>query len=173
MKTMPDFERPEPLLRGEERAQLVSWLAHYRATLLRKCAGLSVEELSLKPVATSSMSLLGILRHMTFVEQVWFDMRFAGHDVVVHYKRDDDPDADFNDLSSATLAEVVTNFHSACQRTDELVRGHELDELVKATGGRRDPVDLRWIYLHMIEEYARHCGHADIFRELIDGTTGD
>jgi uncharacterized damage-inducible protein DinB len=173
MDKLPVFERPEPLLTGDERAQLVSWLAHYRATLLRKCAGLSVEELSRRPVPTSSMSLLGMLRHMTFVEQVWFDVRFAGNDVVLHYKRDDDPDADFNELSSATLEEVVANFRSACERTDELVRGHDLEELVKAPGGRRDPVDLRWIYLHMIEEYARHCGHADIFRELIDGTVGD
>ncbi len=173
METMPVFVRPEPLARGEERPQLDSWLAYYRATLLRKCAGLSLEALSQRPVPSSSMSLLGILRHMTFVEQVWFHLRFAGHDVALFYQRDDDPDADFHDLTSATLDQVVANFHRTCERSDDVVGGHELEELVKVPGGRREPVDLRWIYLHMIEEYARHCGHADLFRELIDGTVGD
>ncbi|MEO9180872.1 MAG: DinB family protein [Acidimicrobiales bacterium] len=173
MEKIPTIERPEPLRTGSERDQLNSWLAYHRSTLLWKCAGLTTEELSRQPVATSTMSLLGMIRHMTFVEQVWFEKRFAGNDVVPYYERDDDPDADFNDLASATLYEVVANFRHACERTDELIRGHGLDEVVKAPGGRRDSVDLRWIYLHMIEEYARHCGHADIFRELIDGATGD
>jgi uncharacterized damage-inducible protein DinB len=82
VEEIPNFQRPKPLSRGDERDQLESWLAFYRATLLKKCAGLSFEDLCRRPVVTSSMSLLGALRHMTFVEQIWFDVRFAGNDVV-------------------------------------------------------------------------------------------
>ncbi len=118
------------------------------------------------------MSLLGLLRHMTFVEQIWFDERFAGNDVVYYYRRPDDREVAWTELESATLDEVVDTYHRACARSDELARDYDLDEFVKEPGAGREPVDLRWIYLHMIEEYARHCGHADILRELIDGTTG-
>ena len=172
MDEIPRFERPKPLLTGDERDQLESWLTFYRATLLKKCSGLSFEDLSRRPVASSTMSLLGMLRHMTFVEQVWFDARFAGNDVIEYYKRPDDRDAEWNELDSATLDQVVANFNRACETSDELAKDHDLDELVRRPGNDREPVDLRWIYIHMIEEYARHCGHADIIRELIDGTTG-
>jgi uncharacterized damage-inducible protein DinB len=172
MDEIPRFQRPKPLLSGPERAQLESWLAFYRATLLKKCSGLAIEDLRRRPIESSSMSLLGMLRHMTFVEQVWFDARFAGNEVAEYYKRPDDRDADWTDLDSTTLAEAVTNYQRACETSDELARGHELEEVVKKPGAGREPVDLRWIYLHMLEEYARHCGHADIIRELVDGTTG-
>jgi uncharacterized damage-inducible protein DinB len=173
MDEIPTYPRPHPLSSGAERAQLESWLAFYRATLLRKCAGLTVEQASIKPVASSAMSLLGLLRHMTFVEQIWFDRRFAGNDVTEYYKQSDDRDADFNDLGSATLEEVLANFDTACTRSDEIATGHGLDEMIVADNNGREPVDLRWIYLHMIEEYGRHSGHADILRELIDGVTGE
>jgi len=169
---IPRFQRPKPHLSGDEREQLESWLAFYRATLLKKCSGLSFEDLCRRPVATSSMSLLGILRHMTFVEQIWLDARFAGNDVTEYYRRPDEREAEWTELDSATLDQVVTNFEHACETSNELARGHDLGELVRRPGGDREPVDLRWIYIHLIEEYARHCGHADLIRELIDGTTG-
>ena len=172
MDEIPKFERPKPLLLGPERAQLESWLAFYRATLLKKCSGLSYEDLCRRPIESSTMSLLGMLRHMTFVEQVWFDARFAGNDVVEYYKLPDDRELDWTALGSATLNEVVANFQRACETSDELARGHELDELVTTPGKGREPVDLRWIYIHMIEEYARHNGHADLLRQCIDGATG-
>ena len=172
MQEIPRFERPKPLSSGDERDQLVSWLAFYRATLLKKCSGLSFEDLCRRAVAPSSMSLLGLVRHMTFVEQVWFDARFAGNDVTEYYKRPDNREAEWTDLDSATLDQVVANFEHACETSDELARGHDLDELVRRPGANRAPVDLRWIFIHMIEEYARHCGHADLIRELIDGETG-
>jgi hypothetical protein len=109
---------------------------------------------------------------MTFVEQIWFDARLAGNDVVEYYRSADDREAEWTELDSATLDEVVANFQRACETSDELARGRELEEMVIWPVPGRDPVDLRWIYLHMIEEYARHGGHADILRELIDGTTG-
>jgi uncharacterized damage-inducible protein DinB len=172
VEEIPRFERPKPLLTGNERDQLESWLTFYRATLLKKCSGLSFEDLCRRPVATSTLSLLGLLRHMTFVEQIWFDARFAGNDVTEYYKRPDDRDAEWTELDSATLDQVVATFELACETSDELARGHDLDELVRRPGINRDPVDLRWIFIHMIEEYARHCGHADLIRELIDGATG-
>jgi uncharacterized damage-inducible protein DinB len=172
VEQIPRFERPKPLSSGAERDQLQSWLAFYRATLLKKCSGLSFEDLARRPVATSSMSLLGTLRHMTFVEQIWYDARFAGNDVTEYYKQPDNREAEWTELDSATLDQVVANFEHACETSDELARGHDLDELVRRSGANWEPVDLRWIYIHMIEEYARHCGHADIIRELIDGTTG-
>ncbi len=171
MHVIPPQVRPTLLKCGAERDQLQSWLALYRSTLLTKCAGLSLDQLKIRPIPTSSHSLLGLVRHMTLVEQVWFDMRFSANDVDEYYQRDEDHDADFNDLESASLDEVVANFHRACERSDELARGHDLDEMVRRIAKGRD-VDLRWIYIHMIEEYARHLGHADLMRELIDGETG-
>jgi uncharacterized damage-inducible protein DinB len=171
MITSDESSRVAPLLSGPERDQLESWLDFYRATLLLKCAGLSVEQLSTRAVASSDLTLLGLLRHMTFVEQVWFEKVFAGRDVDDYYKRDDDRDADFHDLSSASLDVVVGLFHRACAMSRDVSSGRDLDEMALVARRGRE-VDLRWIYLHMIEEYARHCGHADLLRELIDGTTG-
>jgi uncharacterized damage-inducible protein DinB len=171
MRVIPNQERPSLLKCGTERGQLESWLAFYRSTLLLKCAGLSLDQLKIYPIASSSLTLLGLVRHMTLVEQFWFDMHFASIEVDEYYKCADDHDADFNNLGSASLDEVVNNFHRSCARSDDLARGHDLDEMAtQITKGRE--VDLRWIYIHMIEEYARHLGHADLLRELIDGETG-
>jgi len=164
-------ERPTVPASGEEKAQLDAWLDFLRATLLRKCDGLNAEQLKQRPLATSSLSLLGMVRHMTFVEQVWFETTFAGRDPIEYYKTEGDRDADFNDLDSDALEEVIDLFLHVIVVSRELSAGHDLDEL--ATKPRRGrEVDLRWIYVHMIEEYARHCGHADLIREMIDGTTG-
>jgi uncharacterized damage-inducible protein DinB len=164
-------ERPQPPNHGTEWDQLTSWLDFYRATLLTKCAGLDLEQLTRRPVATSTLSLLGLVRHMTFVEQVWFEFTFANFAAVTYYGRDEHPGADFDDLDSTPLDEVFQNFDTACERSRELSHGHSLDQLAKYPRRGRE-VDLRWIFIHMIEEYARHCGHADILRELIDGATG-
>jgi uncharacterized protein DUF664 len=164
-------ERPYPVFFGEERDQLESWLDFYRGTLLDKCDGLTADQLKEQPVASSKLSLLGMVRHLTFVEQTWFEATFAGHDVVEYYKHPDDRDTDFSDLDSASVEDVFNLFAASVAVSRELAHGHALDE--RASSPRRGiEVDLRWIYIHMIEEYARHCGHVDILRELIDGTTG-
>jgi uncharacterized damage-inducible protein DinB len=172
MEEIALFVRPKPLSSGDERSQLESWLRFYRATLLKKCSGLTFDDLARRPVESSTMSLLGLLRHMTFVEQIWFEARLAGKDVVEYYRRPDDREVAWTELDSATLDDVVAVYNRACALSDELARGHDLGEFVLNPGVGREPVDLRWVYLHMIEEYARHCGHADVLRELIDGTTG-
>ena len=171
METFSAPDRPNVPASGEEKAQLDAWLDFNRATLLRKCDGLNAAQLKERPLSTSRLSLLGIVRHMTFVEQVWFETTFAGRDPVEYYKSEGDRDADFNDLDSDALEEVMDLYLHVCKVSRELSEGHDLDEVaIKPRRGRA--VDLRWIYVHMIEEYARHCGHADLLREMIDGTTG-
>jgi Protein of unknown function (DUF664) len=164
-------ERPHVPTSGDERLQLDGWLDFYRATLLAKCDGLNVAQLKTRPLATSALSLLGIVRHMTFVEQVWFETTFAGTDTVDYYKTEGDRDADFNDLDSDAAETVFDLYQAVVAASGDLASGHSLDEHAKKPRRGRD-VDLRWIYLHLIEEYARHCGHADLIREMIDGTTG-
>ena len=171
MESIERPDRPKPPDNGSELVQLTAWLDFYRATLITKCSGLSMGELCLRPVETSTLSLLGLIRHMTLVEQHWFESTFANFAAPTYYQHDSDPDADFNDLASAPLDEVVANFEAACNRSRELVAGKVLDEMA-ASQRRGREVDLRWIFIHMIEEYARHCGHADMLRELIDGSTG-
>ncbi|HEV7958547.1 MAG TPA: DinB family protein [Acidimicrobiales bacterium] len=164
-------ERPHVPYSGDERPQLEAWLDFYRATLLKKCDGLDVAQLKTRPIADSNLSLLGIVRHMTFVEQVWFETTFTGVRTTDYYKTEGDRDADFNDLESDATETVFDLYVQAVKTSDGLVVGHSLDEHAAIERRGRD-VDLRWIYVHMIEEYARHCGHADIIRELIDGTKG-
>ncbi len=164
--------RREPDFNGPEKEQLCAWLDYHRATLLMKCAGLSVEELSIASVPPSTLTLLGLLRHMTFVEQYWFQEVFAGVDVVQIYQSPDDHDSDFNDLASATLEDVERNFLVMSDQSREIIRDHELDALARASQPSTS-IDLRWVCVHLIEEYARHNGHADLLRQCIDGATGD
>ncbi|HVB70816.1 MAG TPA: DinB family protein [Acidimicrobiales bacterium] len=171
MHDIPAPTRVGPPHSGAERDQLDAWLDFHRATILMKCAGLDVEQLRARPVPSSDLSLLGLLRHLTFVEQIWFQIVFSGQDATMYYKRDDDNDADFHDLDSASLEDVVDLFERSCQTSRDLAHGHDLSEMALAVRRGRE-VDLRWIYIHMIEEYARHNGHADLLRELTDGATG-
>jgi hypothetical protein len=156
---------------GNEWDQLDSWLNFYRETVLIKCDGLGLDQLQERPVSTSQLSLLGIIRHMTKVERYWFENVFLANGVPNYYSTPEDPDGDYNNLDELSLDDVMKNYLDAVAKSDECAAGHNLDELAKKS--RDDKiVDLRWIYLHMIEEYARHCGHADIIRELVDGVTG-
>jgi uncharacterized damage-inducible protein DinB len=171
VETFEAPKRPRIPFSGPERVQLDAWLDFYRATVLEKCDGLSAAQLKERPVASSSLSLLGIVRHMTFVEQVWFEKRFAGRDASDYYKTEGDRDSDFNDLDDTAVEDVFSLYARATEVSREVAAGHDLDEKVAIVTRGRD-VDLRWILIHMIEEYARHCGHADLIRELIDGATG-
>ncbi len=109
-------------------------------------------------------------RYLTFVEQIWFEARFAGRDVVEYFKTETDREIDFRDLESASVGEVVALYLGSVSTSRALADDRSLDEMAAVEPGRHG--GLRWIYLPMIEEYARHCGHADVLRELIDGTTG-
>jgi hypothetical protein len=171
VETFEAPKRPHIPFNGPERLQLESWLEFYRATLMEKCDGLSAAQLKERPIETSILSLLGIVRHMSFVEQICFESTFAGLDIIEYYKCESDRDADFNDLESDAVEIVFDLYERAIRVSRDLAGGHDLDEMAKKPRSGRD-VDLRWIYIHMIEEYARHCGHADLIRELIDGKTG-
>ena len=166
-------ERTEPPYRRDERAMLEAWLEYHRATLEMKCDGLSTDQLREQSVPPSSLSLLGLVRHMAEVERSWFRRTLAGEDAGYIYCTDDDIDADFDRVDTADPDEAFATWRAECARAREnaaAVDSLDAVGLWKRTG---EDVSLRWIYVHMIEEYARHNGHADLLRERIDGATGD
>jgi uncharacterized damage-inducible protein DinB len=166
----PEVTRTEPPFEAGEREMLESWLDYHRATLLWKCAGLDDAQLKRRPCPPSTLSLLGLVRHMNEVEQGWFG-HFAGVREPHPYSSADRPDADFDDLDRADPAADFAAFQAQCARSRERAAGRGLDETF--VNRRGNTISLRWIYVHMIEEYARHNGHADLIREAIDGTVGD
>jgi hypothetical protein len=119
----------------------------------------------------STLSLLGLVRHMAMVERWWFRQNFLGADLPTLYVRDDDMDAEFNDVDSADAEADFARFHEEVAASRDAVAGRDLDEVFHS-GSRGSEMNLRWVYLHMLDEYARHNGHADLLRERIDGATG-
>jgi uncharacterized damage-inducible protein DinB len=153
---------------------LDAWLDYHRATLLWKCEGLDEAQLKRRSAEPSSLSLLGLVRHMTEVERGWFRRRIAGESVPRQYKSEQNRDADFDDLDNANPAATFAAYREEVDRCRAAAAGVTLDTQVgSATSGGRGPFSVRWIYVHMIEEYARHNGHADLLRERIDGARGD
>jgi uncharacterized damage-inducible protein DinB len=163
--------RTDPPFIADERAMLPAWLDYQRATLAMKCDGLSADQLRQRAVPPSTLSLLGLVRHMAEVEIGWFRRTLAGEDVAPHYYSDADPDGDFDNVDDADPAEAFAYWSLACDRARELVAAAPSLDTVAARS--RDPVSLRWILVHMIEEYARHNGHADLMRQRIDGSVGE
>ncbi|HEX9032534.1 MAG TPA: DinB family protein [Streptosporangiaceae bacterium] len=170
--TAPIVERTEPFRPAGEREALQGWLDYHRATLLHKCTGLTGEQLVIRAVAPSTLSLLGLVRHMAEVERSWFRTRFAGQAELGYlYCSDEYLDGDFDLTDPARAAADIDTYRAECALADQAADGRPLEDTF--TLPRGEVLDLRWIYLHMIEEYARHNGHADILREQIDGVTGD
>lgn len=169
--TSPVVTRIDEPFVADERTMLEGWLGWHRTTLLFKCEGLTGEQLARQAVPPSNLSLLGLIRHMQDVERQWFRNRFAGQDVLLTYMVDGNWNPCFDEVDP-TNAEAEYNAlvaeWSAC---DEAAAGASLDETY--THHRYGEMSLRWIYQHLIEEYARHNGHADLIRECIDGRTGD
>lgn len=168
----PDFERTETPLVADERNMLRAWLDRHRDTLLWKCAGLDAEQLRTRAVEPSTMSLLGLVRHMTEVERGWFRCAAAGQDLAYVYCSEDNPDGDFADVADADPEATFAAYRAEIAQADAAVAALPLDHTFRHRR-RADDYSLRWVYLHMIEEYARHNGHADLLRERIDGFTGD
>jgi uncharacterized damage-inducible protein DinB len=169
--TPPKDDRFEPPQVGDERATLEGFLDFHRDTLLWKCAGLGDEQLRERSVPPSQLSLHGLVRHLAAVERSWFRQRFAGQDVPDLFYTEDNPDGDFLDTAGADAAADVATFRAEVEAVKRTVRDRSLDETFTDQRGRT--FSLRWIYVHMIEEYARHNGHADLLRERIDGATGE
>jgi uncharacterized damage-inducible protein DinB len=169
--TAPEAHRVDEPRTGPERALLEGWLDWHRQTLLSKVAGLTADQLKLRSVEPSGLSLLGLVRHMAEVERSWFRNRAAGEGVGEIYCTDENPDGDLLDVADADAeadyAVFLTEIELARKAAADLSLDHEF-----ATS-RNPAISVRWAYLHMIEEYARHNGHADLLRESIDGATGD
>jgi Protein of unknown function (DUF664) len=170
--TAPQILRADPPTVAGERASLESWLDYHRATLLYKCQGLTGDELARRAAGPSSLSLLGLVRHMAEVERAWFRRRVAGQlELEYLFCSEQYPDGDF-DLAEPSGAEAdFATFSAECALAREAAAGRPLDDTFPHP--KWETIDLRWVYVHMIEEYARHNGHADILREQIDGVTGD
>lgn len=169
MTTLEPVQRPEPPPRGSERELLETFLDFQRATLLMKCHGLTDEQLRTRSVPPSSMSLLGLLRHMTEIERGWFRRVLADQDAGRLYCSDEDPDADFDGVDGSDAAADRARYLEEVETCRRITAGFEsVDEPARAAPPRPQ-VSLRWILIHMIEEYARHNGHADLLRERIDG----
>jgi len=163
------IERTEPPLNADERSTLNAYLDYHRATLLWKCDGLTDGQLRQRSVHPSTLSLLGLVRHMTEVERGWF-RQDLGEPLPDIYSSKERPDADFEDVEQADVAADLAAYRTEVEAARATVAGLSLEHLVK---GRTRTYSLRWIYLHMLEEYARHNGHADLLRQAIDGATGE
>ena len=167
-------ERAEPGLQAGEREMLTGWLDYHRATLAWKCQDLTDDQLRLRSVPPSGLTLLGLLRHMAENERAWFRIRLAGEDLAWVYCTEDNPDGDFDDVDTADVAEDLATFERECEAARQAIAATpDLDVLSKKAGRVGEHFSARWIITHMIEEYARHNGHADLLRERIDGATGD
>jgi uncharacterized damage-inducible protein DinB len=165
--------RTEPPFEADERTMLTSFLRWYRETLDLKCSGLDPAALALRSVEPSTMSLLGLVRHMAEVERNWFRRVLAGQDAPPIYYSDTEPDGDWD--GAVADSEVVSDAWGRWREEIELADRFVADAPdLDVTGTMRDgtAVSLRWVLVHMVEEYARHIGHADLLRERIDGEVG-
>jgi hypothetical protein len=165
-----DRQRPDPT--GDEREILTGMLDYYRRTLELKCTGLDQEGMSRRSMPPSTMSLHGLVRHLTGVERWWFRIQFNGEaDLPMLYYSDDDPDQDFGDLEG-DVDEALARWREECEVSRGIVAS---SASLERTGTRihdGSSFSLRWLLVYLIAEYAHHCGHADLLREGVDGRTG-
>jgi uncharacterized damage-inducible protein DinB len=153
---------------GDDRAILAGYLDYQRSTFLNICAGLTAADLAARPVASSALSLLGLVRHLAKVERIWLRSRAAGEDVEPLYGGPGDQ-TDFRDTSAAQAGDEIEQLQREWRAADDAAAELSFDHPVEWHGGTWS---LRMVYVHLIGEYARHNGHADLLREAIDGVTG-
>lgn len=178
---MSEFDeqgRPRPTESGSEIETLLSFLDYQRATFEWKCRGLDATDLQVR-VAASSMTLGGMLKHLVFVEDYWFTFWWRGEELPSPWAEvdwDQTPNWDWESASCDTPDELMDHWRHAVSRARDVVSADlangTLDEHARRREEGASP-SRRWILCHMIEEYARHCGHADLLREAIDGQTGE
>jgi uncharacterized damage-inducible protein DinB len=168
---MDAVTRVDPPYRGDELSTLLGFLDYQRATLARKCEGLSPDQLRLRADPPSNLSLLGLLRHLAEVERGWFRSGIAGEDIGDIWCSDQSRDADLDDVDTAEASEAFQAWQAEIDAAQVIARTTPLDATMVHRSG--DTISLRWVLVHMIEEYARHNGHADLLREHIDGSKGE
>ncbi|MFJ8622814.1 DinB family protein [Kitasatospora sp. NPDC093550] len=167
---MPD-ERPVPPLTGGEREMLRAFLDFHRATLAMKCEGLSDDQLRQRSSPPSTLSLLGLVRHMAEVERTWFRRVINAEDVPLVWSEDGDYQAAY-DAGGATRAEAFAAWQAEVEHSRRIERAAETLDVTGYQARWDAEVSLRLVMLHLIHEYARHNGHADFLREAIDGVVG-
>jgi hypothetical protein len=165
-----NMQRVDPPVDGDELATLVGFLEYHRQTLLVKCAGLSDEQLRRRAVPPSTLSLLGLVRHCSDVERTWFQRRVLGEEAPPLFWSDSNRDGEFDDVDDASVDEAFDVFARECARSREILATRTLDDTFRSHG---ELVSIRWLLAHLLEEYARHNGHADLLREVVDGVTGE
>ena len=166
-----DIERVDPPYEADERVMLDGWLEFHRATLEMKCDGLTDAQLRERAVPPSSMSLLGLVRHMADVERNWFRWVLSGEHGAGLFWTPENEDGDFDDVDDASIEEAFGAWRAECENAREVAASLQFEDTGTRLNG--ESVSLRWVMVYMIEEYARHNGHADLLRERIDGATGD
>jgi hypothetical protein len=167
-------ERPDPPVLGDEKATLEGFLDYHRATLEWKCSGLTPEQLARRAVPPSTMSLLGLVRHLAEVEWGWFDRVDTGVRRPAVYYSEDDPDGDFDNAvgEQACVDDAFASWRRAVEQARAVTARTDLDATFEHDR-YGTTISFRWVLAHMIEEYARHNGHADLLRQVIDGSTGE
>ncbi|MFD3614108.1 DinB family protein [Streptomyces sp. NPDC058676] len=156
----------------DERSQLTTFLDYARDTARAKCEDVSPENARKAPLPGSPlMTLSGLVNHLRWVEYFWFQVVFLGEEDEGPWT-DEDPDREMRIAVDLPLADVLGEYAEQAARYRELVTANDLDTKAKRSNSDGRQVDLRWILLHLTEETARHNGHLDIVRELVDGTTG-
>ena len=155
---------------ADERTTLDAFLDWQRETFAWKCEGLSDAQLRERSTPPSTMSMLGLVRHLADVERGWFRRTLAGEPVPPRFSSESDADGDFDNVGSADVAEAFAAWREECDRAREIAAARDLTATGRHRTGRE--VSLRWILNHMIEEYSRHNGHADLLRQRIDAAVG-
>lgn len=169
--TAEPIARADPPINGSELDTLSGFVDYLREAIVIKATGLDDEALR-RPMTPSDVSLLGIVKHLAYVERWWFAHVFAGLEVEFPWT-DDDPDADWRIEPGDKTAVILDVYRTECDRSRAITAESQPGDLSARAGRAGEPYSLRWIVAHMIEETGRHAGHADIIREAIDGSTGE
>jgi hypothetical protein len=153
---------------GPDRPVLEGYVGYQRRTLLNICAGLTPEQLAMRPLPTTNLSLLGLVRHLAKVERIWLRIRVGKEPIEPLFDPDLGKDYDFDHIDPADAEGAFATYVEECRRGDEAAARADFDDTVEWRAGTWS---VRMVYVHMIGEYARHNGHADLLRQAIDGVT--
>lgn len=164
--------RLRPAGDGDERTQLLGWLNLQRAIVHHKCEGLD-DVAAHRPLVPTSplMTVAGLVSHLRWVEHCWFEVLFLGGPAEANPQFGEEADADFR-VDGVPLAQLLEEYARQCATSESVVAGASLDELGRCSRYGADQLSLRWILGHMVEEVARHVGHLDLLREMLDGEKG-